>query len=171
MNLPYVYDYTGQHSVTFTVNGVTKNTWTDWGLIPSSRHSEPIHDVWSNAVTVQGMNGQEDLVRKYPYNAVNSHSKLRNVLENDNRDKIMTDSGYDIYLPMNGSFGFIIADQEESFFTKQQQILNFLHGQTGTMKFQDDEDKTYNVLFSVDAIDSGETFSSISISYTVLNDP
>lgn len=171
MNLPYVYEYTGQHSVTFTVSGVTKNTWTDWGLIPSSRHSEPVHGVWNNTVTIQGVNGQEDLVRKYPYNAVNSYSKLRNALVNDHRSKIMSDSRYDIYLPMNGSLSFIIADQEESFFTKQQKIVNFLHGQTGTMKFQDDTNKTYSVLLAVDSMNSGENFSSITISYTVLNDP
>lgn len=170
MNLPNVYDYTGQHAVTFTVGGQSRNTWTDWGLIPSSRHSEPIHGVWSQATTVPGVNGQEDLVRKYPYNAVNSYSKLRNALKNDNRDKILSDSGYDIFQPMNGSLGFIIADQTESFFAKQQTITNFLHGKTGTMRFADDPNKTYSVLLTVESFDSGDTYSSLTIAYSVLNE-
>ena len=170
MNLSNVYEYTGQHSVTFTVNGVTKNTWSDWGLIPSSRHSEPVRGIWSQVVTIPGVNGQEDLVRKYPYNAVNSHSKLRNALKNDNRDKILSDNEYDIYQPMNGSLGFIIADQTESFFAKEQTIINYMHGKKGTMKFADDPSKTYTVLLSVESFSSSETFSSLSISYTVLNE-
>ena len=91
MVLPNV-DYMGEHSVTFTVNGVSRNTWTDWGLIPSSRHSEPMNPIWSQKETIAGVNGQEDLIRKYPYAAVNSYSKLKSALKNDYRDKILSDS-------------------------------------------------------------------------------
>lgn len=166
-----VYDYTGQHSVTFTNSaGESRNTWTDWGLIPSSRHSEPVNGIWSNKVTIQGVNGQEDLVRMYPNNAVNSYGKLRSEVLNDNPSYIKSTYGYDILQPSSGSLSFIIANQEESFFAKQQKILNFLHNQKMTMKFSDDVSKTYTVRTTVSSISSGDKFSSISISYSVLSE-
>lgn len=169
MVLPNV-DYLGEHAVTFTVGGVSKNTWTDWGLVPSSRHSEPINSIWNQIVTIPGVNGQEDLIRKYPYNAVNSYSKLKAALKNDNRDKIKSDSGYDVYQPSSGSLSFIIADQTISFFKKEQEILNFLHNQVATMVFADDPAKTYTVRVTVGSFDSGDTYSGLSISYSVLSE-
>ena len=169
MVLPNV-DYLGEHSVTFTVNGVSRNTWTDWGLIPSSRHSEPVNPIWSQKETIAGVNGQEDLVRKYPYAAVNSYSKLKSALKNDHRDKILTDSGYDIHQSNTGSLSFIIADQRVSFFKKEQEILNFLHNQTATMVFADDPSKIYTVKITVASFDSGANYSGMSISYSVLNE-
>lgn len=168
MNLPYVYDYEGQHSVTFTVDGVSKNTWTDWGLIPSSRHSLPVNTVWSNYVNVSGTNGQENLVRIYSTNDVNSYSKLRSDIRNDNRDKILTDRGYDIFQPVNGSLSFIIADQEESFFAKQQKIVNYMHGRMASMVFTDKPETTYTILATVDSFSSADHFSNLTISYSVL---
>lgn len=166
-----VYDYTGQHSVTFTnTSGVSRNTWTDWGLIPSSRHSEPIGNIWSNKVTIPGVNGQEDLVRMYPNNAVNIYRKLRSELISDNPDYIKRAYGYDILQPSSGSLSFVIADQDEPFFTKSQKILDFLHNQRMTMQFADDPSKTYIVRTTVGSIQSGETFSSLSISYSVISE-
>lgn len=166
-----VYDYIGQHSVTFTNSaGESRNTWTDWGLIPSSRHSEPVNGVWSNKVAIPGVNGQEDLVRMYPNNAVNSYGKLRSEVLNDNPSYIESTYGYDILQPSSGNLSFIIADQEESFFAKQQKILNFLHNQKMTMKFSDDISKTYTVRTTVSSTSSGDTFSSVSISYSVLSE-
>ena len=161
--------YHGEHSVTFTNDsGVSVNTWTDWGLIPSSRHSEPINGIWSQAVSVPGINGQEDLVRMYPYTSVNSYSKLRSAITNDNRNYILSHYGYDIFQPANGSLSFVIADQEESFFTKQQTILNFLHNQRVTMRFSDNPSAAYTVRTTVTGNQNGASYSSISISYSVL---
>lgn len=166
-----VYDYDGQHSVTFTnAAGESRNTWTDWGLIPSSRHSEPINGIWSNKVAIPGVNGQEDLVRMYPNNSVNSYSKLRSEILNDNPDYILNTYEYDILQPSSGSLSFIIADQEESFFSKSQTILNFLHNQQMIMRLSDDPSKTYYVRTIVGAIQSGETFSSITISFNVVHE-
>lgn len=162
--------YTGQHSISFTVDGVTKNTWSDWGLIPSSRHSEPVYGIWSQKVSISGVNGQEDLVRKYPYTSVNSNAKLKESLNNDNRERILSESGYDIYQPTSGSFSFIIADQNVSFFRKEQEILNFLHNRTATMIFADDPSKVYKVRVSVGNMGSGSNYSSVSISYTVITE-
>ena len=169
MVLPNV-DYLGEHAVTFTVNGISKNTWTDWGLIPSSRHSEPVNGIWSQKETINGVNGEEDLIRRSPYNAVNSYSKLKDALKNDNRDQIKSDYGYDIYQPSTGSLSFIIADQSVSFFKKQQEILNFLHNQVATMKFVDDSFKTYTVRVTVSSFDNGQTYSGVSFAYSVLHE-
>lgn len=166
-----VYEYTGQHSVTFTnAAGESRNTWTDWGLIPSSRHSEPVNGIWSNKVTTPGVNGQEDLVRMYPNNSVNSYAKLRSEILNDNPAYIKSTYGYDILQASSGSLSFIIADQEESFFSKEQRILNFLHNQRMTMKFSDDPSKTYTVRTTVSSFQNGDTFSSLSISYSVISE-
>lgn len=163
--------YHGEHSITFTRDGVSKNTWNDWGLIPSTRHSEPVNGIWAQAADIPGVNGQEDLVRLYPNNAVNSHDKLIHSLLDDNREDILGDPtrNYDIFQPSSGSLAFIIADQTVSFFTKQKEILDFLHDRTVTMVFADDPSKIFTVRTQVETINSAEKFSNLSIAYSVLN--
>lgn len=168
MVLPNV-DYRGEHAVIFTRNGVTKNTWSDWGLVPSSRHSEPVNPIWSQKVTIAGVNGEEDLVRPFPYRAINSYELLKDSMKNDNPVKIKQNYGYDIFQPSSGSLSFVIADQETSFFKKQQEISNFLHNQRVTMKFTDDMSITYAVRTTVD-FSNGSTYSGLSISYSVLSE-
>ena len=170
MNLSNVYEYFGQHSITFTVDGVSKNTWTDWGLIPSSRFSEPINGVWSQVVETNGINGQANLVRAYPYSVVNSSVKMEQALREDNRNSILAAKGYDLLMPSNGSFSFIIADQTVSYFQKRQEITNYMHGKSGTVVFADDPGKIYTVRLSVESFDSGSTFSGVSISYSIINE-
>ena len=166
-----VYIYDGKHSVTFTnEDGVSRNTWTDWGLIPSSRPSEPVNGIWSNKASIPGVNGQEDLVRMYPNNAVNSYGKLKSELKNDHPTYIKSTYDYSIQQAPSGSLSFVIADQEETFFEKSQEILNFLHNRKMKMKFADDTRKTYTVRTTVSALQSGDTFSSIGISYSVLSE-
>lgn len=163
--------YDGAHSITFVnSNDVAKNTWTDWGLVPSSRHSLPTKEIWSNAVTIAGVNGQEDLVRRYPYNAVNSYSKLISSIQNDNPAYILEHDGYSIMKPTSGSFSFIIADQEESYFAKSQEILNFLHNKKMRMAFSDDLTRGYVARITVSGINSGQTFSTIDISYSIIEE-
>lgn len=163
--------YDGTHSITFiNSKNVVRNTWTDWGLIPSSRHSEPTNEIWSNAVTIAGVNGQEDLVRRYPYNAVNSYSKLVSSIQNDNPSYILTNDGYSILKPTSGSFSFIIADQEESHFAKTQKIVNYLHNKKMRIRFSDDPGREYLARVTVGGISSGQTFSTIDISYSVIEE-
>lgn len=171
MTVPNVV-YNGEHSVTFTDESGenTYNTWTDWGLVPSSRPSEPVNSIWNNKVSVSGINGEEDLVRMYPFNSINSYSKLRSAIKYDNRDYIKTNYGYDIFQPSSGSLSYIIADQSESFFAKQQTLLNLLHNRTMKMKFKDDPSKTYTVRTTVESFSSGANYSTISISYSVINE-
>lgn len=169
MDLDNVYEYHGQHAVIFSKDSVSIHTWEDWGLIPSSRHSEPVNGLWNKKVDVSGINGQEDLVRLYPYNAVNSYEKLRSAIRNDNRDYILENFGYDIYQPYNGSLSFIIADQTISYFAKEQEIANFLHNQRVTMRFVDDPSKIFTVRTTV-TMTRGDKYSNLSINYSVIND-
>lgn len=161
-------DYLGEHSVIFTKDGVSVNTWSDWGLVPSSRHSRPINSIWSQKTAIAGVNGDEDLVRPFPYKAVNSYELLKNAIQNDNPSKIKQQYGYDILQPSSGSLSFIIADQTKSFFKKQQEITNFLHNQKVSMKFTDDNSVTYTVRTTVD-FSSSSTYSGVSISYSVIS--
>lgn len=170
MKLDNVYSYDGQHSFTFTKGLVSKNTWTDWGLIPSSRHSEPLSAIWNQAVSTSGVNGEEDLIRLFPFSAVNNYYNLRSELIVDNRDSILENYGYDIFQPKSGSLSFIIADQTVSFFVKSQEIANFLHNQEVLMVPSDDPSTVYTVRTTVDSFDSGTNFSSLSISYSILNE-
>lgn len=170
MKLDNVYEYTGQHAIIFNDGSVTKNTWTDWGLIPTSRHSEPIHPVWSNAVSVDGINGEEDLVRHLPYNAVNNSDKLQSALLNDNPEHILSADKYDILQPSSGSLSFYIADQTVSYFKKVQELANYFHGRKLTMIFTDDPTIQYLIRATVESVESGKNFSGISISYSVLNE-
>ena len=163
--------HNGEHSVTFVNEaGERRNTWLDWGLIPSSRPSEPVNPVWNKFVAINGINGQEDLIRMYPTSSVNSYSKLRASVLNDNREYIKSYYGYDIFQASSGSLAFVIGDQEVSFFAKEQMILNFLHNQKMTMTFMDDTSKTYTVRTTVDSFTNGKNYSSLVISYTVLSE-
>lgn len=162
--------HNGEHSITFTIGNVSKNTWNDWGLVPSSRHSEPISGIWSNGVSIDGINGQEDLVRLYPYNAVNSTSKLDDAVVNDNRDYLMSHYGYDIFQSSSGSLSFLIADQQRSFFKIQQDIMNFLHNQSGTMVFSDDPGKIFTVRTTVESFSNAAKYSGVSINYSVIHE-
>lgn len=175
MELDNVQLYEGQYSVSFTVDGVTKNTWTDWGLIPSTRHSEPVNGVWSQAVTAPGTNGENNLVRLYPYSVANNTKALKGALRKDNRDRILSEEkyagkyhAYDIFQPKSGALSFIIADQTVSFFEKQKEIANFMHCKNGTMTMDSYPGETLNVFITVEGPSSGETYSSVSISYSIL---
>ncbi len=170
MDLSNVYDYYGEHSVVFSDGVTTKHTWNDWGLVPSSRHSEPVNGIWSHTVTINGVNGQEDLVRLAPFTSVNSHENLKEAVKNDNRSYIKTTYGYDIFMPMSGSLSFIIADQNTSFFAKQQEILNFLHNQSLNMQFTDDPAKTYTVRTTVEGFNSAAKYGTITIKYSVISE-
>lgn len=168
--LSNVQIYKGEHSIDFTKGNVTKNTWSDWGLIPSSRHSEPVNGIWSKSVSIDGVNGQEDLVRYHSYYAINSTELLNQFIVSDNPASIKSRFGYDLYLPSQGSLSFIIADQTKSFFSKQQEILNFLHNQSLLMAFTDDNLKTYTVRTSVSSFNSGAKYSGLTIDYTVISE-
>lgn len=168
MDLPNVYGYYGQHSVTFVVDGVIRNTWEDWGLIPSSRHSEPVNEIWSHETDIFGINGQEDLVRAFPNIVANSTPNMRTSLRTDNRDSILTTSGYDIFNPSSGSLTFTIADQTVSFFKKEEEILNYLHDKEALMIFEDDPEKIYSVRTTVNSFSSAAKYSTLSIDYAVI---
>ena len=160
--------YKGEHSVTFTKDGISRNTWNNWGLIPSSRHVEPLDNIWSKEVTVPGVNGQEDLVRSSPYISVNSYYNLRSALLNDNPSKIKSEYGYDITMPTSGALSFVIADQKSSYISKVQEIANFLHGCAVTMVFSDNPSQTYTVRTTVESITSDQTYGGVSISYAII---
>lgn len=161
------------HSITFTSeDGTSKNTWTDWGLIPSTRHSMAKREVWSNKVDVVGVNSQPDLVRPYHVSLglnVNSYSGLTNLINKDTDDYATTTYEYSILKNGSGSFNFIVADQDRSWITIYSEIMNFMHGQKTKMIFADDDpDTVYNVLITVGGFQSGNNFSQISISYSLV---
>lgn len=161
--------YNGEYSVTFMKSlSDRRNTWIDWGLVSSSRFPEPLNQIWSNKVTLGGISGEEDLVRMYPYGTINSYSNFRSAIVNDNRLYIMDNYEYDLYQPVSGQLSFTIADQETSFFKKQQDILAYLHNQEMDMFFSYAASEIYHVRTTVDSFTNGANFSSVSISYSIV---
>lgn len=162
-----------QYSINFTDDqGVTKNTRTDWGLIPASRPSVGRQEIWSNPVSIPGINGQADLVRPYPFPTVNSYYEFREALVNDNPTYSQQTNELSLLQNGSGSFSFIIADQTRPWIAIYEEILNFMHNRH--MRFQLDlapEDdrsemssKTYYGRTSV-SFSNGNDYSKIQIDY------
>lgn len=162
-----------QYSINFTDDqGVTKNTFTDWGLIPASRPSVGRQEIWSNPVSLPGINGQIDLVRPYPYPSVNNYHEFRTALVNDNPTYSQQTNGLSLLQNGSGSFSFIIADQTRSWMVIYEDILNFMHNRH--MSFQLDlspeidkttiSSTTYYGRISV-SFSNGASFSKIQIDY------
>ena len=49
------------YSLTFTVNGVEKNTWSDWNMIPSTPPMIPAPEPNTNYVDIPGRSGGQEL--------------------------------------------------------------------------------------------------------------
>ena len=64
---------------------------------------------------------------------------------------------------------FIIADQQQPFFLKLQEIVNFLHGQMVKMTIDGFFDE-YEARVTVDSYNSKANFGDITISYSILRE-
>lgn len=147
--------YNGAHSIDIGLDplstGRFRNTWEDWCLIPSSRPHAALPEVNESSLEIPGMNGVLDTT-----------DKLHN---------------YPTYGMRSGSWEFHIAHDRaaEKFGIPEQDvwiyiyelIANYLHGQGLRCVLKDDPWWYYDGRFSIDALESSEAYSTITINYNL----
>ena len=125
------------HSVTFG----EKNTWTDWGLIPSSRPVFVPPTAKEKFIDIPGKSGPMDLSTLY--------------------------AGRTVFANRQGSLEFIVTDQTRDWEELYSEITEYLHGRKLRASLEDDPDYFYEGRFSVNAWKSQKDFSRIVIDYNV----
>ena len=135
----YLAFYNGEHSITFG----SKNSWTDWHLVPSSRPVFAPPKPKTNYVDIPGMNGSLDLSEAV--------------------------SGRPVYENRQGSFDFYADVQYKdkgSWIELYSEIMGYLHGQWMEAYLDDEPYYRYVGRFDVDSWTSGDG-NAITINYDV----
>jgi len=125
------------HSVTFG----SKNSYTDWHLVPDGRPVIAMPEVKTNYVEVPGLNGVIDLsetLTKYP-----------------------------TYGNRTGDLTFHVLNGYRPWQELYQEIANYVHGKRINLSLEDDPDYYYNGRVSISEWTSNNdgTWSDISFSY------
>jgi predicted phage tail component-like protein len=126
----------------------TKNTWDDWGLIPSSRPKFAPPQQKTSTVDIQGGDGVIDMSESL--------------------------TGFPVYNNREGSFEFYVVmdcpqNQSKKWIDIYEEISGYLHGKNFTIVLDDDPDWYYEGRLSVNDWDSANdgTGSTITINYSV----
>lgn len=129
------------YSLTFTVNSVTKNTWTDWGLIPTTPPMIPNPELNTTYVDIPGRSGGPiDLTR---------------AVFNKNTYKRMTGS-WTFYKEVHG--GTARMDLYET-------LRAYFLGKTGKVVLEEDSTHYYTGRFSVGVPQTGTGPMQITVSF------
>lgn len=112
-----------QHDGSSMTYGPTKNTYSDWGLVPDSRPVIALPEVVTNTVEVPGMSGLLDL------------------------SEYLT--GYPTYKNRSGSLHFIALPNSKSWVERFTEIATFVHGKDLTMILEDDPNYYYSGRFKM----------------------
>lgn len=129
------------HSLTFTKGSTSRNTWTNWHLIPSSRPTVARPSPAYKYIEIPGMDGSIDI------------------------SGYLTGKPY--YSDCTGSFEFYVAN-DYAVWTELKRILStFLDGSEMQMVMEDDPDYYYSGRFFMSEWKSEETNSVITIEYRV----
>lgn len=129
------------HSLIFVDGNVTKNTWDDWYLIPSSRPVVTRPNVTYKYVDIPGMDGQLDIT-----------------------DYLV---GRPTYSDCTGNFEFIVDNDHGDWATRKSELSSFLNGRKMKMYLEDDPQYYYLGRFTLKDWRSGANFSTVSIEYHV----
>lgn len=141
------------HSITFNrhytvpyTRTVSKNTYTDFRLVPASRPVISPPDLKKVYIDIPGSNGSIDLSEVV--------------------------SGCPVYNNREGEIDFIVLNENYSGFSsydtwikRYTEILNFLHGRDIEMILEDDPDYYYRGRFLINEWVSSKDYSSITLSY------
>lgn len=135
--------YYGDHAITFSSldGSVSKNTWEDWYLIPTSRPTMSIPGAQNKFVEVPGMDGSYDI-----------------------SDYLRADTAY---TDRSGSFEFVVDNDHTEWLAVYRALVTFLHGQRLKMILSDDPQWYYEGRFTVDEWKSEPARSKVTISYRV----
>lgn len=136
------------HSINFTIDGVTYNTWDSWRLIPYPRPSVAMPKVRTKYLDIPGMNGQMDI------------------------SEILT--GKPLYENRTGSWEFYISRRpfengiSHRWTTTWREIADAIHGKRGTMWLEDDPYYAFTGRFALnERFSAQKDYSKITIEYTV----
>jgi phage-related protein len=129
------------HSINFTDGLVTKNTWTSWYLIPSSRPVVNVPEPVYKYVDIPGMDGSLD---------------ASNYL-----------TGKPSLSDCSGSFSFYVMNDHGPYADRKAEIAEFLDGREMTMKLEDDPDYHYVGRFHLSKWEPGASYSMATIDYRV----
>ena len=126
------------YSLTF---GKEKNTWADWGLIPTSPPMIPPPQPNKNLVNIPGrIAGPIDLSRAV--------------------------FGYLTYPRVTGSWSFLREEEDpQTRIELYEEIRAWLHGRTTTVVTEDDPFHYYQGMFTINEPESGENTVGITIQY------
>lgn len=135
--------YDGTHSVTFiTRDGVSKNSWTDFHLVPSSRPVISLPEGEDFTEEVPGRDGKVDL-----QSIVRSQTVFKN---------------------RTGELEFIVDhenDDYRSWVVEKNDIVEFVHGKYLKMILADEPDYYYEGKFFVTAWQNNSDWTTVTISY------
>lgn len=127
------------HSLIFIDGNITRNTWDNWHLIPSSRPVVVRPTATYKYVDVPGMDGSLDLT-----------------------DYLI---GRPTYSDCSGSFEFYVANDYGDWVSRKNEIASFLNGRVLKMYLEDDPIYYYEGRFYLRDWKSGGSFSSVTIEY------
>lgn len=127
--------YDGSHSVIFS----TKNTWTDWFLIPDSRPVFAPPSPKTDFLDIPGLDGSLDI------------------------SELLT--GYPVYNDREGSMKFIVDNGHREWQELYSEIMDFLHGKRMKAVLTDDPGYYYEGRFAVNEWESQKSNSVITIEY------
>jgi phage-related protein len=129
------------HSLIFVDGNVSKNTWDNWHLIPSSRPVVSRPTTNYKYVDIPGMDGSLD---------------LSNYLV-----------GRPTYSDCSGSFEFYVANDYGDWASRKSELSSFLDGREMKMFLEDDPQYYYLGRFALSSWKAGPNFSSVTIDYHV----
>ena len=118
-----------------------KNTWDDWKILPTERPVFAPPKPKTTYIDIPGGNGALDLSESL--------------------------TGYPIYENRTGSFKFRVMNDYVEWHERYTEIMEHLHGRSMNAILADDPDYFYKGRFTVDSWESGDTWSQITIGYTV----
>lgn len=129
------------HSITFTnEDGVSKNTWDDWHLIPSERPSIAYPSPKTQITQIAHVHG-------IAYDATEIQ-------------------GFLSYGLSSGSWAFVVSDQTMNWVDLYSELLNYMHGHRVRIVLEDDPNHYYEGRVKVNW-QTGASFSSVSIEYSI----
>lgn len=125
------------HSITFG----DKNTWDDWGLIPTARPVIVPPEITTNYIEVPGRDTVLDLTDFY--------------------------LGRPVYKQREGEWEFVFKRNATPWDMRYSDILNYLHGKRMSMYLEDDPNYLYTGRFTVSDPQAGQSAMGITIGYAL----
>lgn len=136
------------HSINFTIDGKTYNTWDSWRLIPYPRPSVALPKVRTKYIDIPGMDGQMD---------------ISEILSNKTLYENRTGS-WELYVSRrpfeNGN--------RHHWTTTLRLMTEALHGKKGSVWLEDDRNFVYSGRFSLsEKFSVQKDYSKVTIEYTL----